>query len=148
MFPTDITFPKVITDTENDSADASVGRSFVFDYVKGQHLIVDGKPKETDESTAIKQWFELLLRTTLGKYTVYDDTDFGTTWQNYIGYRQLPKGFVESELKREIVEACDEYCPAVAAVTDFVAERTSHGLTVSFTAELTNSELVEVTISV
>lgn len=148
MFPTDITFPETVINEDQTSEDISVGRSFVFDYVKGQHLIVDGKPKETTEFQAIEQWLELLIRTKLNKYSVYDDTDFGTTLENYKGHRQLPIGFIESELEREIQEACNKYCPAIERISDFSAERTTNGLIISFTAELTNSEALEVKVSV
>lgn len=147
MFPTDITFPETIS-IENDSKSTSVGRSFVFDYASGQHVMADGKPKETTQLEAIKQWLELLVRTKLGKYRVYQDTGFGTTWENYIGFRQLPKGYIESELEREIQESCDEYCPAIERVSDFSAERLKDGLEVSFTAELTDKEVLEVKVSV
>lgn len=149
MFPTDITFPEKITlETANNSSDSRVGRSFVFDYVTGQHLIVDGKPKETTELEAIRQWLELLVRTKLGKYKVYEDTEFGTTWENYIGFRQLPRGYIESELEREIQESCDKYCPAIESVRDFEAERITDGLIVTFTAELTNKDVLEVRVDV
>ena len=61
MFPTDITFPEVISIDTGENNSTRVGRSFVFDYSKGQHIMTDGKPKETTELEAIKQWLELLV---------------------------------------------------------------------------------------
>lgn len=148
MFPTDITFPEVISIDTGENNSARVGRSFIFDYSKGQHIMTDGKPKETTELEAIKQWLELLVRTSLEKYAVYDDTGFGTTWDRYIGYRQLPKGFIASELEREIQENCNKYCPAIERITDFSAVRLTDGLEVSFTAELTNKDVLGVKVSV
>lgn len=149
MFPTDITFPETKNiENQNDNLDVKVGRSFVFDYVNGQHVIVDGKPKETTEAQAIQQWLELLVRTVIGKYTVYQDTKFGTTWEKYISYRQLPNGYIQSELEREIQESCNEYCPAIERVQDFTAERLRDGLIVSFTAELKNKQVLEVRVNV
>lgn len=149
MFPKDIVFPeKIEIDEDKEDKSRSVGRSFVFDYITGQHMIVDGKPKETTQLKAIEQWLELLLRTKIGKYIVYKDTSFGTTWENYISFRQLPKGYIESELEREIQESCQKYCPAVEKVSNFSAERLTDGLKVSFTAVLTNKEVLEVRVDV
>ncbi len=95
MFPTDIDLGETIEWLEQAQAEQSsnIGRSFLFDFSTGQHKIVDGAVAECDELTAIKQWLELMVRTTLDKYQVYQNTAFGHSAETFIGRRTLPKGF-------------------------------------------------------
>lgn len=147
MFPTDTDFSGIKIDTPNEQS-SKIGRSFLFDFKTGQHQIIDGKVVECDQLQAVKQWLELLVRTTVDKYQVYRDTGFGTTWEQYIGRRNLPLGFVVSEMEREISEAAVKLNPAIASVQDFAAERTTRGLTVSFAAVLKDTQVLEVSINV
>lgn len=147
MFPSDTDFNGIKIDTSNEQQ-SKIGRSFVFDFKTGQHQIIDGKIVESDQLQAIKQWLELLVRTTVDKYQIYKDTGFGTTWEQYVGHRNLPLGFVVSEMEREISEAAVKLNPAIASVQDFEAERTTRGLTVSFAAVLKDAQVLGVSVNV
>lgn len=147
MFPTDTDFESIKISTANEQS-SKIGRSFLFDFKTGQHQITDGKVVECDQLQAIRQWLELLVRTTVDKYQVYKDTGFGTTWEQYVGRRNLPLGFVVSEMEREISEAAIKLNPAIASVQDFEAERTTRGLIITFTAALKDKQLMEVSVSV
>ena len=144
MFPTDIDLSETIERLEQAQAEQSsnIGRSFLFDFSTGQHKIVDGAVAECDELTAIKQWLELMVRTTLDKYQVYQNTAFGHSAETFIGRRTLPKGFVASELEREISESC-ALCPAIERAGNFEITRTTRGMTIAFTAYLANGDLLE-----
>lgn len=147
MFPNDVDFKRIESETKQELS-TKIGRSFLFDFKTGQHIVIDGKLVECTELQAIEQWLELLVRTTLDKYKVYQGTAFGTTWENYIGYRSLPAGFIESEMEREITEAAIKLNPAIIKISHFSTTRKTRGLTVTFTAELRNKEALGVTINV
>nr|DAP53607.1 MAG TPA: Protein of unknown function (DUF2634) [Caudoviricetes sp.] len=145
MFPTDINLEKIIKNEESEQAKelSHIGRSFLFDFSTGQHTIIDGAVIECDELTAIRQWLELMCRTALEKYHVYQGEAFGTSAEKFIGHRTLPQGFVASELEREISESV-KLNPAIDRAGNFSVERQPHGMRVAFTAYLKNGELLEV----
>jgi len=145
VFPTDINIDKIVEQVERRQPEQSsrIGRSFLFDFNTGQHKIVDGAVTECDELTAIKQWLKLMVRTTLSKYKVYQGAAFGHSAESFIGRRTLPKGFVASELEREIAESCN-LCPAIERVGNFEITRTTRGMVIAFTAYLVNGELLGV----
>lgn len=145
MFPTDTNFT---LNTNKNEQPAKLGRSFLFDFATGRHVVIDGKLQETTQLQAVKQWLELLLITTVDKYRVYQDTGFGTTWERHISYRNIPLGFITSEIEREITEAATTLNPAIDTIRDFTAVRTTRGLTVSFTAVLKDAQLLEVNANV
>lgn len=148
MFPVDIDLNAIAEKAESEQAVSSrIGRSFLFDFKTGQHSVVDGAVVECNELTAIKQWLELMVRTTLDEFQVYQDTGFGASVDKFIGRRTLPKGFVASELEREIKESC-KLCPAIERAGNFNIERTTRGMEIAFTAYLVNGELLEVKNSV
>lgn len=147
MFPTDTDFESIKISTANEQS-SKIGRSFLFDFKTGQHQITDGKVIECDQLQAIQQWLELLVRTMLDKYKVYQGTGFGLTWEQYIGRRDLPLGFIISELEREVSEAAVKLNPAIASVQEFTVERQTRGLTVDFSAVLKDKQVLEVSISV
>ena len=133
MFPTDTDFQDIKISTTNEQS-SKIGRSFLFDFKTGQHQITDGKVVECDQLQAIKQWLELLVRTMLDKYKVYRGTGFGLTWEQYIGRRDLPLGFIISEMEREVSEAAVKLNSAIA--------------TIGFSAVLKDKQVLEVSISV
>lgn len=145
MFPTDINLETEIetAEKEQEAISSRIGRSFLFNFETGQHQIVDGAVTECSELTAIKQWLELMVKTALDKFQVYQNTGFGTSAEKFIGRRTLPKGFVASELEREIKESC-LLNPAIERAADFKITRTVRGMEIAFTAYLANGELLEV----
>ena len=149
MFPTEINLDHITEQIEREQMAQSshIGRSFLFDFDTGQHRVVDGAVKECDELTAVRQWLDLMVRTALDKYKVYENTGFGNSAEKFIGRRTLPKGFAASELEREIKESC-KLCPAIERAGNFNIERTTRGMEIAFTAYLVNGELLEVKNSV
>lgn len=129
---------------EAEAADSRIKKSFVFDYKKGQFQMADGSPQEATELQAIEQWLELLLRTKLDKYKIYQNTGFGTSVEDYIGQTYLPQAFIESELEREINEACNSLCPAIDYVDGFTITTEKRKTIFSFICHLKNSDVLEV----
>lgn len=136
-------FPAAVTTKHVVAEDSAIKRSFKFNYKTGQFELKNGALVETTEVEAIAQWLELLVRTRLDLYAVYNGTKFGHSAERYIGYRTLPLGFAESEFQREIEDAA-KLNPGIEAIHDFKVKRTTRGLDVTFTARLKNRELIKV----
>ena len=88
---------------ENEKSNDKIGRSFLFDFEKGQFLIENGQVKETTELQALIQWIELCLKTEIDKFQIYKNKKFGCRFEDLIGNKLDP--FIESEFKREVEEA-------------------------------------------
>jgi len=67
-------------------------------------VIENGKPKfaETIEEKII-MFLQVLLRTELNKYEIYDGTKFGVSFYKFKG-KKIPNSIIVSEIKREITE--------------------------------------------
>lgn len=128
---------------DEDSQPAVICDTLAFDYDKNRFVLVDGTPALRDRSAAVRQWLHLMLLTYLGRFRVYEGAAFGHTGEQLIGMRQVPPGFVHSELAREIREAC-ALCPAIARADDFDFTREGRLLHVTFTVTLHTGETVEV----
>lgn len=131
--------------TEETEESTQIGQTPLYDFEKHEYVLKDGKVVYCDQKQAVGQWVGFLAMTAAGKYRVYDDTEFGTYIENYIGYKD--EGFVFSEIKREIQEKA-ELNRAIKYIDDFEAERTNDRLTVSMTVYLWGDEETEVTVSV
>lgn len=145
MFPIDLDLEELAEKAEQEQTEraSKIGRSFLFDYASGQHRIIDGAVVECSELMAVKQWLELMVKTALDKYQVYENTGFGTSAEMFIGRRTLPKGFVASELEREVKESCT-LNPAIDRAENFDLSRTVRGMQISFTVYMKNGDTLEV----
>nr|DAD95054.1 MAG TPA: Protein of unknown function (DUF2634) [Siphoviridae sp. ctVqj4] len=139
-------FPEIKTDIDqlnqlyNDESSniKPIGKTFVFNYKTGQHLLIDGRMVECTLNEAISQWIEKVLRTALGKYGIYivdEDEDFGISIYNYIGERTLHMGYVASELKREITEQLLKH-RYIERIEDYTAQRNRRTLEITFNVVL------------
>lgn len=131
---------------EEKGQDIKIGKSFVFDFKSKRFNVVAGKVKETTEEEAIRQWIELLLRTAIDKYKVYERTGFGTNIDKLVGYKSM-RGFVESEMKREISEKIIMN-RAIERIENFKTDFEGSMLEVSFTTILKNKKVLEVASNV
>lgn len=131
---------------EEKGQDIKIGKSFVFDFKSKRFNVVAGKVKETTEEEAIRQWIELLLRTSVDKYKVYEGTGFGTNIDKLVGYKSM-RGFVESEMKREISEKIIMN-RAIERIENFKTDLEGSMIEVSFTAILKNKKVLEVASNV
>lgn len=112
-----------------------LGKSFLFDFEKGDFVLKDGKPVETDGIEAIKVWIEKVLRTQKTKWKIYEGTDYGTTIEDLIVGHGYPMSFLESELKREITEALLKH-PRIESLSSWEFRRDKDKLYVVFTVGL------------
>lgn len=142
MFPEVDTYE---TEIEAESESAELGQAPLYDFNKKEYILKDGKIVMCSQKEAVAQWLGFLVSTTVGRYPVYKDSEFGTYIENYIGYKD--EAFVFSEIKREIQEKA-VLNRAIGSVDDFEITREKDKLTVSMVAALQSGEEQEVTVDV
>lgn len=133
----------VLSETNSDIK--PLGKTFLFDYKTGQHILKDGKMIECTSDEAVAQWIEKVLRTAVGKYGVYvvdEITDFGIAIYNYIGEKRLHTGYIASELKREITDQLLNH-RYIESVENFEAERNGRTLEITFSVRLITGTTIE-----
>jgi len=75
-----------------------------FKNKKATVVLENGKPvTTTDLQTKIQMYLNVLLRTKLDEFEIYENTNFGMTYFRWIG-QKVPEGILISELEREISE--------------------------------------------
>lgn len=110
---------------------SSGGKSFYFDFEKGDFNVIDGKLQEINNLEALKLWISKVIKTTKYKFKVYDGCDYGITDLKELITSGLPLPFVKSELEREVKETLLKNT-AIKSVENFKFERDKRLLTVSF----------------
>ena len=120
---------------------ADLGKTFKYDFVKGDFVLKDGKLVEATDLEGIMVWVEKILRTEKYKFKVYqrqDRQEYGISIQDLIG-SVLPKSFVESELRREITDAVLKH-PRIASISNLAIERDGARALISFKLNLTDGQ--------
>lgn len=123
----------------------TIGRTPLFNFSTGKYEIKDGKIIECTQEEAVRQWVGFLVKTFVGKYRVYDNTDFGTYIENYIGEKN--RGFVLSEIKRELEEKAEDN-RTIEEITDIEGKTKGDKMTISLTIVMTDKTEVEVEVDV
>lgn len=109
-------------------------RSFLFDFSQGDFVIKDGRIIKTKDLVAIKVWIEKVLKTEKFRFEIYRDVDYGISLEDLIG-QNLPRSFVESELRREVKEAIERH-PGISEVTNITTEQDGSRLLIRFKVNL------------
>lgn len=117
----------------------NLGKSFLFDFKKGDFALKDGRLVEIEGIKAIQVWIEKILRTQKFRWGIYDGVDYGATIEDLIVGHSYPKSFLESELKREITDAVLKH-PQIESLTDWDFIRVNDKLRVVFTVILKDGE--------
>ena len=128
MFPTQEVNIDYLTNSPN--VEKTNGKSFLFDFEKGDFVVKDGRLVKTDGIEALKVWIEKILRTEKNKYKIYVN-GYGVTLYEYIT-SGFPLAFVKSEIEREIKGALLTN-KSIKSLSDFEFTRDKHSLKVSFT---------------
>ncbi|WP_287553333.1 DUF2634 domain-containing protein [Clostridium sp.] len=128
MFPTQDN--TIQNDTWN-SKKTNRGKSFSFDFFKGDFNVIDGKLQEIDTIEALKLWIEKILKTDKFKFKIYDNTDYGVTNFKELITSDFPFEFVKAEIERNIKEVLLKN-NSIESVENFKFERNKKLLTVSF----------------
>lgn len=101
-------FPE-ITELEFDVEEVTesyvpMGKSYLYDFKRGEFAIRNGKQVEVFGKDALKVWIEKVLRTEYGRFCIYKNEEYGVVLEDLIGSNH-PQSFVESEIKREVTLA-------------------------------------------
>lgn len=117
---------------ENLSNKASNGgKSFSFDFYKGDFNVVDGKLQEINNIEALKLWIEKVIKTTKYKFKIYDSSDYGITDLKELITSGFPLQFIQAEIEREVKETLLKNSN-IKTVQNFEFERNKRLLTVKF----------------
>jgi phage baseplate assembly protein W len=129
-----------------DTIKYGFGKSFLFDFEKGDFVLRDGKAQVIDDIPALKVWIEKILRTKRDEYKIYENTPYGSRFDDLVVGSIYPPAFIDSELRREVEDALTQN-PRIITVSDFTVDRSASNCAVSFTvttaAGLTLSEVVK-----
>lgn len=125
---------------ENDELleedEPTIGKSFLFDFKKGDFVMKDGKLVVLEGIEALKMWIIKVIRTEKFRFRIYENTEFendeqyGVMLEDLIG-SNFDREFIEAEIEREVTEALllHEY---IISVDEWQFERNSKKMTVSF----------------
>lgn len=117
---------------EVDNKTTLTGKSFLFDFEKGEFIIQDGTPVEVTGYEALKMWIKKTLYTTANKYAVYIKKDeYGVEDLKELVTSDLPFPFIKSEIERIVKETLLKNT-AIKFVQNFKFERNKRLLNVSF----------------
>ncbi|KYH35826.1 hypothetical protein CLTEP_02190 [Clostridium tepidiprofundi DSM 19306] len=148
MFPqTQINIGNIIDEKTSEN---KLGKSFLFDFSKGDFILKGGKLIETSEIEAIKVWIEKVLRTEKFKFKIYEKQDkkreYGVTIRELLIGNKYPQAFVQSELKREITEALLKH-PQIETIKEFTTDKAYTTLNIYFTVILKDARSFEQEVS-
>jgi hypothetical protein len=115
------------------------GKTFLYDFVKGDFVIKDGKLVEIEGIEAIKVWIEKILRTEKFKFEIYMSNEYGTTIKQLVQGRKVPQFFLQSEVKREVEEALKKNVE-IDRVEDFRTDQNMTTLIICFRVVLKSGD--------
>jgi len=143
MFPQS----KEITVTQNTADNSGGTKTYLFDFDKGDFVVLDGKLIECDGIEAIRVWIEKIIRTEKGRYQIYDGTEYGCHLEDLIIGNNYTVEFIEAELKREIEEALLQN-PQITNVSSFNLTRDKGSITVALEVYIGESGANSITVTV
>lgn len=150
MFPNDIESFLENEDVaiETDSTVFN-GTSFLYDFTKGDFIYKNGAPVMVNGIEALRVWIEKIIRTEKFKFNVYQsvegNSEYGVSIEDLIG-SNLPQGFIESEMKRELTESITKN-PYIDELTEWSFEREGSKLTINFTVVLSDETTFEMEVA-
>jgi hypothetical protein len=102
MFPV-IDETNVITEEESKKA-RHTGKSFLYDFEKGEFVLQNGKLVEVTGVEALKVWIAKIIRTEKFRFRIYENEQYGVSVEDLLS-SSLQRPFIESEIKREVLTA-------------------------------------------
>jgi phage baseplate assembly protein W len=143
-------FPELEIDEINivENETTQMGKSFLFDFDKGDFVLVNGGLVEADLKTSIKVWIQKILRTELNRYKIYEGSEYGIQLEDLIG-SSLSSAFIDSEIKREVNEKLTLH-PKIDYLSEFNIDKSNTTMKISFKVVVISDETLdqEVTMDV
>lgn len=141
-----ITDIEIQNNIESDDETLHIGKSFLFDFEKGDFVVKDGKLVTIDGIEAIKMWITKVLKTEKGRFKIYEqenkELEYGINIEDLIIGQNYPQSFIEAELKREITTALTKHS-SIDNLSDFNIERNNSFLKINFKVNLKSGESFE-----
>lgn len=81
-----------------------IGKTFLYDFNKGDFVMKGGKLVELFELDALKMWIMKVMKSESFRFKIYEDTAYGTSIESLIG-SSLPRAYIEAEIEREVTES-------------------------------------------
>lgn len=106
------------------------GKSYLYDFNKGDFIYKNGALVEVTGLEALKVWIEKVIRTEKFRFKIYDDIDYGISIEDLFG-SNLERYLIESEIQREITEALLKN-PIILDVDEWEFEYENEKVIVSF----------------
>ncbi|MBM7631093.1 DUF2634 domain-containing protein [Geomicrobium sediminis] len=106
------------------------GKSYLFDFEKGDYVTRDGKMVPIEGIDAVRQWIKTTMLTEFGRYRVFEGVDHGIRTTGLIG-SAYPIDFVKTEYKREIIDALTLH-PAITSLGQWSFAHEGSTLHISF----------------
>lgn len=139
IFPARITeeTPKnAVDDTKNGYKD------IYFDIKTKKIVVADGKVQIASKKQQIQQWLYLLIHTELGKYKVYENTNFGISFLYEMkGHEYYSSGFTVAQIQDELTEKIKIH-KWVTDVESIKIDKGFAGLTITITLNI-DGEIIE-----
>lgn len=123
-------------ETQETKTVPKMGKSFSYDFKKGDFVKVDGRLEVIEDKEALELWITKAIMTEFYRFRVYDDVDYGTVTEGLIG-TNYPQAFIESELQREITLSVTRH-ELIDHLEDFSFERLSDEMMIYFTVITTD----------
>ena len=121
-----------------------IGKSFLFDFDKGDFVIRNGKLVEIRGLEVLKQWITKVLKTERFRFRIYEDVEYGVTLEDLIG-SNLPRAFIEAEIKREVTSSLLRH-PHIQSVEEWSFERDGKWMRIFFRV-ITPNETFEMEVT-
>lgn len=139
IFPvrmTEETPKNAVDDTKNRYKD------IYFDIKTKKIVVVDGKVQIASKKQQIQQWLYLLIHTELGKYKVYENTDFGISFLYEMrGHEYYSSGFTIAQIQDELAEKIKLH-KCIDEVKEIKIEKKFNSLVITVVLEV-DAETVE-----
>lgn len=139
IFPvrmTEETPKNAVDDTKNGYKD------IYFDIKTKKIVVVDGKVQIASKKQQIQQWLYLLIHTELGKYKVYENTDFGISFLYEMrGHEYYSSGFTIAQIQDELAEKIKLH-KCIDEVKEIKIEKKFNSLVITVVLEV-DAETVE-----
>jgi len=81
-----------------------IGKTFLYDFDKGDFVMKGGKMIELFEVDSLKMWIMKVMKSESFRFRIYNDSVYGTGIESLIG-SSLPRAYIEAEIEREVTES-------------------------------------------